>query len=43
MVGAITGAEASPQANSAIKAAVHIDIKRTIDHLLLLLHLNGHN
>jgi hypothetical protein len=41
VLGAITAAEASPQANQAILHAVHIDIKALIDHVLTGLHLSG--
>jgi hypothetical protein len=41
VVAAITAAEASPQANHALMVAFHINIKSQVDHLLLLLHLNG--
>ncbi len=41
VVGAITAAEASPQANQAIFHALHIDIKVQVDHLLTMLHLSG--
>lgn len=41
VVGIIAAAESSEQANHALVAYLHIDIRQQITHLLTVLHLNG--